>query len=118
VRNGNPPMQAGYYGQLYAALKDSRFIATVAWMLKTRDIRHFNAGEHALMNEAKRELVGASRSEVDDIIAHLVADHPADAIDHSTLGALLTGQPFGKMNPHHRHALKRAASVSMKNPYG
>ena len=113
VRNDNPPMPAEYYGRLYVALKDPQFIASVAWMLRTRDISAFNPGEHALMNDAKRELVGASRSEADDVIAHLVADHPADVIANSTLGAMLNPQ-FGRMSPHHRHALERAGV----QPYG
>jgi hypothetical protein len=108
VRNENPPMPTGYYSQLYAALKDSGFIASVAWMLRTRDISAFNPGEHAVMNEAKRELVGASRSDADDVIAHLVADHPADVIANSALGVKLTNQIGGKLTPHHRHALERA----------
>jgi primase-polymerase (primpol)-like protein len=116
VRNDNPPMPAEYYGQLYAALKDPRFIASVAWTLRTRDVSTFNPGSHAVMNEAKRELVGASRSDADDIIAHLVADHPADVIANSTLGAMLTNQPFGKLTPHHRHALERAGVRPYEKP--
>ncbi len=108
VRNENPPMPPQYYAQLYAALKDPGFIAGVAELLRTRDISTFNPGAHAVMNDAKREMVAASRSDVDDLIAHLVADHPADVIANSTLGALLTNQISGKMTAHHRHALECA----------
>jgi primase-polymerase (primpol)-like protein len=116
VRNDERPMTpaAEYYGQLYAALKDPAFIASVAWMLKTRDISAFNPGEHAVMNDAKRDMVAASKSEADEIIAHLIETHPADVITNSALGALLNNQPFGKMTPHHRHALERAGV----RPYG
>lgn len=108
IRNENPPMPSQYYVQLYATLKDPRFIAGVADLLGTRDISTFNPGAHALMNDAKKEMVAASRSDADDIVAHLVADHPSDVIANSTLGALLTNQMAGKMTPHHRHALERA----------
>ena len=114
VRNENPPMPSEYYGRLYKSLRDSEFIDSVAWMLKTRDISKFNPGEHAVMNDAKRDLVGASRSEADELIADLVANHPADVIANSTLGEMLTGQRLGKMTPHHRHALERAGV----RPYG
>jgi primase-polymerase (primpol)-like protein len=114
VRNENPPMPKQHYSQLYAALNDPGFIASVAWKLRTRDISAFNPGEHAVMNEAKRELVGASQSDVDDVIANLVAEHRADVIANSTLGPMLTNQPFGKMTSHHRHALERAGV----RPYG
>jgi primase-polymerase (primpol)-like protein len=114
VRNENPPMPPQYYVQLYATLKEPGFIASVAELLRTRDIATFNPGAHALMNEAKREMVAASRSDADDLVAHLVADHPADVIANSTLGALLTNQIAGKLTPHHKHALERAGV----RPYG
>jgi len=108
IRNENPPMPAQYYVQLYATLKDPGFIAGVAELLRTRDILAFNPGAHALMNDAKKEMVAASRSDADDIVAHLVAEHPADVIANSTLGTILSQQMGGKMTPHHRHALERA----------
>jgi hypothetical protein len=61
-----------------------------------------------VMNEAKRDMVAASQSEADDILAELVASHPADVISNAALGPLLTGQSFGKLTPHHRHAMNRA----------
>jgi primase-polymerase (primpol)-like protein len=114
VRNDNPPMLPEYYARLYAALKDPAFIASVGWKLRTLDISAFNPGAHAVMNEAKLALVGSSRSDADDLIAHLVTEHTADVIANSTLGAMLTNQPFGKMTSHHRHALERAGV----QPYG
>jgi hypothetical protein len=116
VRNDNPPMPSEYYARLYVALKNQEFIAAVAELMRTRNISAFNPGEHALMNEAKQELVGASRSDADDIIARLVADHPSDVIANSTLGEILTEQRFGKMTPHHRYALERAGVRSYERP--
>ena len=114
VRNDNPPMPPEYYAQLYAAVKDPGFIAGVAELLGTRDISAFNPGAHAVMNEAKREMVSASRSDADDVIVHLVENHPADVIANSTLGTILNNQIYGKLTPHHRHALERAGV----RPYG
>lgn len=108
VRNENPPMPSQYYVQLYEALRDPGFIADVAELLRTRDISSFNPGAHAVMNDAKREMVAASQSDADDIVAHLVANHPSDVIANSTLGAMLNNQMAGKMTAHHKHALERA----------
>ena len=114
VRNDLPPMPAGYYGRLYAALKDPEFIAGVAMFLRKRDISAFNPGAHALLNEVKREMVSASRSDADDIIEFLKENHPADIISNPKLGGYLNEQPIGKIQPHHKHALGRAGV----QPYG
>jgi hypothetical protein len=112
VRNEQPPMPDGYYGKLYASLKDSAFIESVAWMLKTRDIAGFNPGAHAAMTEAKRDMIGASKSDADDIVAYLVAEHPADVITNAALAQLLTSNQFGTLTAHHRHALDRAGTAA------
>jgi primase-polymerase (primpol)-like protein len=108
VRNAKPPMRPAYYARLYALKDDAGFIAGVAHLLQSRDLSRFSAGAHAVMNEAKRDMVAASQSEADDILAELVASHPADVISNAALGPLLTGQSFGKLTPHHRHAMNRA----------
>jgi primase-polymerase (primpol)-like protein len=108
VRNDAAPMSSNYYKTLYAALKDPEFIKAVAQFLRTRDISSFNPGEHAALNEAKRELIAASRSEADETLMQLVAVCPSDVIPSSILGALLTGVPGGKVTPAHRHAIERA----------
>jgi hypothetical protein len=65
------------------------------------------------MSEAKRELVAASKSDADDIIADLIQSHPADVIANNTLAGLLNNQPFGgQMNAHQRHALDRAGTLA------
>ena len=108
VRNDSAPMSSEYYKQLYAALKEPGFIAGVAEFLNSRNLSAFNPGDHAVMSDAKQEMVAASRSETDDAIAHLVAHHPSDVIANSALGAMLTNQFGGKLNAHHRHAMGRA----------
>jgi Bifunctional DNA primase/polymerase, N-terminal/Family of unknown function (DUF5906) len=112
VRNDSPPMPDSYYVQLYAALNDRRFIDAVAWMLKTRDIASFNPGAHAVMNAAKREMIGASKTETDDIIEDLVANYALDVITSADLGMKLNnGQGI---KGHHTYALRRAGV----KPYG
>jgi Family of unknown function (DUF5906) len=114
VKHEGARMPDGYYEQLWGAIKEPGFIAGVAQNLLNRDIRHFKPGAHAVMTEAKREMVGSSKSEADDIVAGLIETHPADVITNRALGEMLTNQRFGRMTPHHRHALERAGV----RPYG
>src|SRR5208337_4297094 len=67
-----------------------------------------NPGERAVMNDAKRELIAASRSEADEILSDLVERWPVDVISTSTLGELITGQLGGRLMRGHDHALERA----------
>lgn len=113
IKNNLPPMPTDYYERLYAALRDPGFIAGVAQHLMTRDISDFKPGAPAVMNEAKRDMVAASKSEVDDSIADLIESHPVDVITTSALGSILNNQPFGgQLNAHQRHALDRAGTQS------
>jgi primase-polymerase (primpol)-like protein len=113
VKNTRPRLPNAHYEQLFAVLNDHGFIASVAWMLKTRDISDFKPGAHAVMSEAKLEMIGASRSEVDDLITDLIESHPADVISSNALGAILNNQPLGaQLNAHQRHALDRAGTQS------
>jgi hypothetical protein len=117
VRNDRPRLPDEHYERLYAALRDPEFIASVAWMLKTRDVSGFKPGAHAMMNEAKRDMVAASKSEADDIIASVIESHPADVITNSALAGLLNNTPFGgQLNAHQRHALDRAGTKSYGKP--
>lgn len=110
VHNKLAPMDAGYYANLYGMLKDAGFIGAVAWMLKSRDISGFNPGAHAAMSEAKRDMIGASRSDADDIIDYLIGEHPWDVISNAKLAELLTNQQYSSLSAHHKHALDRAGT--------
>ena len=118
VKHEGARMPNGYYEQLWAAVKDPGFIVSVAQHLLTRDIRQFNLGDHAVLTEAKREMVAASRSEADEIIADIIATHSADVIMNSALAGLLNNQAFGggQLSPHQRHALDRAGIQSYGKP--
>jgi primase-polymerase (primpol)-like protein len=112
VRNDCPPRPPEYYSKLYTALKDRAFINGVARMLGARDISGFNPGAHAVLNDAKNELVAASRTEVETDLIDLVTHWPADVMLNPELGRLLAGG--GPLTPHHRHALERRGV----KPYG
>jgi hypothetical protein len=62
------------------------------------------------MNEAKRDMIGASKSDADDIIEYLVAEHPYDIISNTKLAEILTNQQYSNLSGHHKHALERAGT--------
>ena len=115
IREG-APRAPDYYARLYAALKEPAFIAGVAHFLRTRDLSAFNPGAHAVMNAAKEAVIAANQSETDDVLVDVVKYWPADIIQSSTLGELITGQPGGKITPAHRHALERRGIRGRKKP--
>jgi Family of unknown function (DUF5906) len=108
VRNDAPPKDQAYYGRLYAALKDSSFIAGVAKLLNARSLVSFNPGAHAMLNEAKRDLVEASLSDADRTLRDVLEHWPTDVMLSSTLGQLLTEDSVGgTLTAGHRNALER-----------
>ena len=108
VRNDAPPKDQAYYGRLYAVLKDSSFIAGVAQLLNARSLVSFNPGAHAMLNEAKRDLVEASLSDVDRTLRDVLEHWPTDVMLSSTLGQLLAGGVTGgTLTRGHRNALER-----------
>ncbi len=115
IREGTP-QAPDYYARLYAALKEPGFIAGVAHFLRTRDLSAFNPGAHAVMNAAKEAVIAANRTEADETLVDVVKHWPADVIQSSMLGELITGLPGGKITPAHRHALERRGIRGRKKP--
>lgn len=107
VYTEHKPRDSGYYRRLYAAVREPVFIAGVAHFLGTRDLSGFNPFAPPPMTESKALVIAASRSEADEILADVVNHWPADVIQSSMLGELITGQLGGKITPAHRHALSR-----------
>jgi primase-polymerase (primpol)-like protein len=114
VRNEEPPKSGDYYRRLYGLRDDAGFIAAVAQTLRTRDVSRFDVGAPAVMNEAKKDMVVASRSETDDTLADLIETYTADVISNATLAGKLTGQVFGKLSRSYVHAMERVGI----RPYG
>lgn len=81
VRNPEPHQGPSYYDGLYALLDDPLFIAGVReWLRSSVDLSDFNPGMRPEMNEAKRAVVAAARSEAMDNAAALARDWPRDVI--------------------------------------
>jgi hypothetical protein len=66
------------------------------------------------MTEAKREMIGASKTESDDIIGDLLATYTSDVITSAALAAALNNGQH--LKAHHRHALDRAGVRAYGKP--
>jgi hypothetical protein len=80
IRNPSEPKSSDYYLLLYRTLADTKFVASVRELLRTRDISQFNPGARALMNEAKEAVVATSMTQEDEKAAELVESCPRDLI--------------------------------------
>lgn len=91
VRHDGDPRNADYYTMLYGLLDDAAFVASVREFLVQRDTSRFNPGAHAMLNQAKLDMIDAGRSEEERNAALLVARWPSEMIRSSV--ALRAVQP-------------------------
>lgn len=103
------PQDPAYYTRLYRALESREFIATVATVLRGRDISGFNPGAHARNTEAKRAAAKASQTPMMEACQLLVEHWPSDFITSAHLFDVLTGgQSVGSLTAAHRRTLEQA----------
>ncbi|WP_394729058.1 primase-helicase family protein [Altererythrobacter sp. GH1-8] len=91
VSHDGEPRTREYYSELYGLLDDPEFIASVAELLKRRDISKFNPGAQPPMTDAKAELISFSQSEDDILLAEVARNWPVDLITGAEITALLPG---------------------------
>jgi hypothetical protein len=65
VRNPDQPQSAEYYAAQYARCNDPLFIASIRQMLRERDLEGFSCGWRPPMNQAKKDVVMAGKSDAD-----------------------------------------------------
>jgi hypothetical protein len=105
-----PPRAADDYVRLYNALNDPMFVAAVAAYLGAYDLREFNPGRRALLDESKLEFQTASQSQM-ATWAKTVRDHwPVDLITNNDMFRLLDDKMFTagsspNFTPAHRRTL-------------
>jgi hypothetical protein len=85
VRCDDRPQDADYYSMLYRLREDPAFIASVAHMLRSRDISAFNPGARPPMTEAKKALLTRTRSDAETVMRELSESWPADIISSAKL---------------------------------
>jgi len=118
IRNPDQPRPPEYYVQLYAMLDNPAFIAAVRELLRRRDLRNFNPGMPAAMNEAKKAVIGATKSEAAEQAEGLVRDWPSDAITSEMLGSRLFGSGLGKHQNQVKHRAHEAGMKRWRGPEG
>jgi hypothetical protein len=105
VSHEGRPREPAYYEHLYGRLNDHLFAASVAELLRRRDLSKFKPGARPPMTAAKAELVAFGRTE-DEITLRDIADMwPVDLITALELNNLL--EDGGPSRPATRHAMDR-----------
>ena len=105
VAHEGTPREPEHYAHLYAQLGDPTFIASVAEMLRHRDIANFKPGARPPINKAKAELVAFGQSEDEVTLRDLVTRWCSDLITGMEITNLL--QDGGPSRPATRHAMDR-----------
>jgi hypothetical protein len=80
VRSDDQPKDAEYYSTLYRLREDPAFIASVAHMLRTRDISAFKPGAQPPLSAAKARLLDRTRSEAETVMREITQSWGSDII--------------------------------------
>lgn len=97
IRHDGDPRDASYYTRLYGLLDDPLFIASVREFLRQRDISAFNPGAHAMLNQAKLDMIDAGRSELERNAALLVARWPSEMIRSSVAARIVNAGAYSSV---------------------
>ncbi len=105
-----PPHPQSYYTRLYDLCDEPDFIAAVAYYLRSRDISGFRAGERPIDSASRREVIAASRSDLQENLSDWSAAWPHDLATASQIrdGAELLPEEAKRMGRAYRHALEGA----------
>ena len=95
VACADKPKEPAYYAQLYGRLHDPVFVASVWHYLKIRDISKFNPGMRAPLNEIKRQMIAASRTDEQQDALEVIRACPHDLIFAGDLYRLVLGLDNG-----------------------
>jgi hypothetical protein len=80
VRCADQPREKAYYRKLYARLEDQAFLAALWHRLRTWDLSGFDPGRRAPLNEVKRAMIAANRSEEQQSAVEFVQACPYDLV--------------------------------------
>lgn len=112
------PRSEAYYAELYGTLDKPGFIDAVATALAARDLSRFNPGARAIANTARAEVVGTSKTEVQQAV-EMVRDYwPADVIPNTTLADIIAGDGNGSKFTLQQGTARHAIEDAGMHPYG
>lgn len=80
TRCDDPPKAKDYYARLYGLRNNAQFIASVAELLRQRDISAFDPGAAPPMTAAKQALISRMRSDEETVLRDVAARWPVDLI--------------------------------------
>lgn len=89
TRCDDPPKDKEYYANLYVLRNDAQFIASVAELLRQRDISAFRHGAPPPMTVAKLALIARMRSDNETFLRDVAARWPVDLIAYDEITQLL-----------------------------
>ena len=110
IRCADQPREPAYYVAMYALIEDNVFLAAVWKMLATRDISRFNPGRRAPLNEIKRQMIAAGRTDEQQTAVELVQACPYDVVAATDLMRVLVPEIDGERYAEHK---ARIAAVAM-----
>jgi hypothetical protein len=114
VRCAETPRDAAYYTRLYERGKDPQFLAAVWTLLCDRDIRAFNSGMKAPLNDMKRQMIEAGRSDEQQTAVDLMKACPHPIVSAADLTKALV-PPIGHESPRDRKARSAAVTAALKD---
>ncbi|MEL7546822.1 MAG: DUF5906 domain-containing protein [Pseudomonadota bacterium] len=114
IKNPDTPKDQSYFANLYAKAKQPKFIASVYELLRTYDISTFNAGDRALMNEAKLEALHSMASETDKLVKEFAEEWPGDICGRRDIKRYVANElgPVDINEAALTHAIRRAGLIS------
>jgi hypothetical protein len=118
IQNPDEVRSEGYYSKVYGLLNDRAFIASVRHYLQTLDISTFNPGERAPLNEMKRRVVDAGKSELDRAVDEFAREYPGWFVTNDEIRKFVLdriGDDAGFSDTAFRHALRRYGVTSAEH---
>lgn len=85
VRCDDDPKDTDYYDRLYEVLDCPKFLASVAHLLGTRNIRRFKPGAPARMSRSKADMIEALMPEAEQEMQRVIDNWPRDLISKGEL---------------------------------
>lgn len=113
-----PPRGAEVYETLYGALNEPDFIEAVGGFLAKRDIRHFKPGERPPLNDAKLNVIGASKSMLRELAEDIVERWPGALISSHQAAMYLSSGNEESMSLAMRRSMEDAGARQLASSNG
>lgn len=113
VRCADQPKDAAYYSELYRRKDDPKFLGAVWYLLRHRNIRDFNPGQRAPLNEMKAQMIAAGRTEEQQTAVEFAKACPHEVIASNDLFRVLVPE-IDQERRSDREARVKAVAAALK----